>query len=115
MKYDEWLMNKPLEGDLLGLEVTKKAEAKSNGYDGDLIITIKKDVKRSSDTIRNEHEQMICAFSMRPRYATAITHGSNHLSSANLDELKELKKKLNRKIKDWEKSDSVSLDCFCSL
>ena len=49
---------------------------------------------------------------MRPRYATALTHGSNHLSGANLDELKELKKKLDRKIKDWGKADSVSIDDF---
>jgi hypothetical protein len=98
--------------DLFGVVDTKKAEAKSNGYDGDLIITIKKDVKRSSDTIRNEHEQMICAFSMRPRYATAITHGSNHLSGANIDEIKEIKKKLEQKIKEWTKKDDVSLDDF---
>lgn len=95
-----------------GLKGTKKANTKSIGYNGDLIITIKKDVKRSSDTIRNEHEQMICAFSMRPRYATAITHGSNHLSGANIDEIKEIKKKLEQKIKEWTKKDDVSLDDF---
>ena len=59
---------------------------------GFTLLKNKKDVKHSSDTIRNEYEQMICAFSMRQQPGTPTAYWSNHLSGANLDELKELKR-----------------------
>lgn len=72
----------------------------------------KKDIRRSFDTIKNEHEQLICAFEIRPRYATALRHGSNHLSGAKVDDFSELNKKLDRKIKEWQKKGLSVQDIF---
>ncbi len=80
------------------------------------ISFVKKDVIRSSDTIRNEHGHLICAFDSRPRYGTPLTHGDDHLSGTKIDDLNELKKKINRKIKQWENADTISVNdlmlCF---
>lgn len=76
------------------------------------ISFIKKDIRCSFDTIKNEHEQLICAFEIRPRYATALRHGSNHLSGAKVDDFSELNKKLDRKIKEWQKKGLSVQDIF---
>lgn len=73
------------------------------------ISFIKKDIKRSPSNTENEHEQLICAFEIRPRHATAITHGLNHLSGTKINKLSETRKKLNKKLKVWSESNSFSI------
>ena len=78
----------------------------------DIIIKIKKDVRRSPNLVQNEHEHLICAFDSRLLSASAPTSRSNHLSGANNENLTEIKKLFNKKIKQWQKAKSLSLSDF---
>ena len=77
-----------------------------------IIITIKKDVRRSPNLVQNEHEHLICAFDSRLRSASASTRRSNHLSGAKDENLSEIKKLFDKKIKQWQKAKSFSLSDF---
>ncbi|MBR4349980.1 MAG: hypothetical protein IKP99_04570, partial [Bacteroidales bacterium] len=69
-----------------------------------VFISFKKDIRRSPNPVQNEHEQLLCAFSVRPWHAIAITHGSNRLSGTNISDLDELRKKIDKKIREWQKA-----------
>lgn len=73
------------------------------------ISFIKKDIKRSPSNTENEHEQLICAFEIRPRCTPVTTHGLNHLSGTKINKLSETRKKLNKKLKVWSESNSFSI------
>ena len=101
MKYDDYLLSRDLG----------KTD-KRNKISTVFISFKKKDVRRSQNLVPNEHGHLICAFDSRPRYATAITRESNHLSGAKLDDLGELRKKFDKKIKQWENAKTLNVEDF---
>ncbi len=79
----------------------------------DLLISFKKkDVRRSPNLVQNEHEHLICAFDSRLRPVSTPARRSNHLSGANNENSVEIKKLLDKKIKQWQKAKTLSLEDF---
>lgn len=91
----------------------KKAASNAHGPYNEILISFrKKDIRRSQNLVPNEHGHLICAFDSRLRSTSVRTHRPNHLSGANIDELSELKKKFDKKIKQWQKADSIDVQDF---
>ena len=95
-----------------GFDEAKKTDSNANGLN-DIVISIKKkDIKRSSNLVQDEHEHLICAFNSRHLPASATARWNNHLSGTKKEKISDIRKKLNKKIKEWEQSNSLSVEDF---
>ena len=91
----------------------KKAASNAHGSYNEILISFrKKDIRRSQNLVPNEHGHLICAFDSRLRSTSVRPHRPNHLSGANIDEISELKKKFDKKIKQWQKADTLDVQDF---
>ena len=106
-------MHEKFDEDIKKRRRRKKAASNAHGSYNEILISFrKKDIRRSQNLVPNEHGHLICAFDSRLRSTSVRTHRPNHLSGANIDELSELKKKFDKKIKQWQKADTLDVQDF---